>query len=276
MTPRNPLQLKRKTHFLAREHLRRFADTQGQIHVYRKGSPEPFSTSPDVEGLFNVQGVWSHQAENRMAVVESRFWRTIECFQLTPTNLDQDAISEYFALWRARVEFSRSFKEFEGPLAGVTPRDLKKKVKVRDRAGNEAEVTQEEVLEYRGAGFHSTDIQASARSTSGMIIRWFMDYVRCHITEARVRWGAVEVPDAALVLPDRTTSFDIPISPHWFLHGFGEKEQFAPLSTAPASIAARLNRGHLDDAYAVVVANSPGILRRLVGLKSDKMSTRSS
>ena len=262
-TPKNPLKLKRRTHFLAREHLWRFADPRGFIHVYRKESGQVRSVKPGVDGLFNVNGVWSHTAENIMAQVEARFWAVLESLDRGSPAIDQEVVSEYLALWRARVEFSRSHKDFEGPLNGITQMDLKGGVTSRDSKGNEVVVTKEELLEYRGASFHSTDVQASARSSSGMIILWFMDYARFHMRNAKVRWGVVASPDAPLVLPDRTTSFDIPISPHWFLHGFGEQEEYFPVSTAPASTAADFNRHFFDGAYEVVAADSSDTLRCL-------------
>lgn len=267
--PKNPLKLKRKTHFLAREHLRRFTDAQGQIHVCRKASGQVLSVKPDVDGLFNVNGVWSHGAEERMTRAENRFWAALESLERGSQTIDQEAVSEYLAVWRARVELSRSHKNFEGPLNGITQMDLKAEVSSQDSQGNEVVVTEEELLEYRGASFHSTDIKASARSISGAIIRWFADYAKFHMRNAKIRWGAVASPDVPLVLPDRTTSFDIPISPHLFLHGFGEQEEYLPVSTAPVSAVADLNQHFFDGAYEVVVADSPDMLRRLAKTRAD-------
>lgn len=260
--PKNPLKLKRKTHFLAREHLRRFTDAQGMVHVCRKESGQVLSVKPDVDGLFNVNGVWSHGAEERMTRAENRFWSWLDAFEASPTSIDQEAVSEYFCTWRARVEFARSHREFEGPLVGITPSKLKGTVRVRGDRGEELDVTEEEILEFQNVGFYSEDVRASARSMSGGTIQWFKDYLDHLTREAKILWGVVEVPDAILVLPDHPTSFDIPISPHSFLHGFLEKD-FSPVNTAPASVAEQLNRGHFDDAFNVVVSSSPDLLRAL-------------
>ncbi len=264
MAPKNPLRLTRKTHFLAREHLRRFADGKGKIHVYRKGREGLIATDPDVKGLFSVDGIWSHEAETRMTGIEDRFWTFLDAFQAAPFMIDQDVVSEYFAMWRARVEFAKLYQTFEVPLVGVTPSNLKAMVKVLDSDGKEIEATAEDSLESRGVGFYSTDIQASARSNSGVVIQKLINHVKRLTRKARIRWGVIEVPDAVLVLPDRVTTFDIPVSPHYFLHGFTEDEEFSPLNTAPASNAAELNSGSFDSAYKVVVSSSPELLVRIV------------
>jgi hypothetical protein len=272
--PKNPLKLKRKTHFLACEHLRRFTDAQGMVHVCRKARGQILRVKPDVDGLFNVNGVWSHGAEERMTRAENRFWAALESLERGSQAIEQEVVSEYLAVWRARVEFSRSHKKFEGPLNGITQIDLKKELSLQDSQGNKVVVTVEELLEYHGASFHSTDIQASARSNSGAIIRWFMDYAKFHMRNAKIRWGVVASPDVPLVLPDRTTSFDIPISPHLFLHGFGEQEEYFPVSTAPVSTASDFNQHFFDGAYEVVVANSPDILKRLAKPRADEVSAK--
>ena len=260
MAPKNPLRLTRKTHFLAREHLRRFADGEGKIHVYKKGRDEPITTHPDVKGLFSVDGIWSHEAETRMTGIEDRFWTFLDAFQAAPSMINQDVVSDYFAMWRARVEFTKSYQAFEVPLVGITPSNLKTTVKVLDSEGREIEATAEDSLESRGVGFYSTDIQASARSNSGVVIQRLINHFKRLTRKARIRWGVIEIPDAVLVLPDRVTTFDIPVSPHCFLHGFTEDEEFSPLNTAHASNAAELNTGSFGSAYNVVVSSSPELL----------------
>lgn len=269
VAPKNPLQLKRKTHFLAREHLRRFAGGCGEIHVYRKASQKLVSTNPDVDGLFNVNGVWSHSTENWMARIETKFWQCLASFDGSSGDIDQEAVSEYFALWRARVEFARDAQIFEGPLVGVSQRDLKGKVTARSEAGEMVEASREDLLEQRGVGFYSTDLRASARSVSGLLIKQSIAYVRSLIEAARIRWGAVRTPGMSIVLPDRTTSFDMPISPHCFLHGFGVRETFSPLRSIPPSTTRKMNRDWFDNAYQVVVARSPDVLRALTPAQGD-------
>lgn len=263
MPAKNPLGLKRKTHVLAKKHIDYFKDKKGLVHVYRKDNGRLIPVKPDVDGMFNVNGLWSHHAEGRMGLTEVRFWELLDAFHACPSAVDQGVVSEYFALWCARGDFARSPPNFEPP-AEIDRRDLKRMVIVTDDQGREVSATQEDLGEQRGVGFNSTDANASARSISWPLIKWLMDTVAIRIECERIRWGAVKVLDATLILPDRPTDFDIPISPHWFLHGYREQEEFLPVCTASPGVATSLNQCWFDNAYQVVVASSPEVLRALI------------
>lgn len=199
-----------------------------------------------------------------MAGREKKFWKYLESFDASPGEIDQEIVSEYFAMWRVRVEFARIAHVFEEPLVGISPSFLKRTVNTRNDSGEVVEATNEDSLEHRGVGFYSTDRKASARSMTMALITQRMDYARHIIRASKIRWGAIQSPESELILPDRTTSFDLPISPRWFLHGFGPSEDFIPVGAIPASTAKTMNQAWFDDAYHVVVANSPDVLRALI------------
>lgn len=266
---RNPLELKRKTHVLARAHLRRFTfdEKKSRLFVYNKRTSRVQSVQVDVDGLFNVNGVWSHQAENLMGRIEGAFWDLLGELDSSGKIPRQDVISEYFALWYARAYYSENHQDFTGPLVGVTPSDLKGTVEI-SKGKDVVTVTQEELLEYRHCGFYSTDLVASARSASWPIIRVLMD--RCLLRLQAIRWGIVECEEQPLVLPDRLTYFDVPVGPQRILHGFTPREKYRPHAFVGRVDVEDWNRGFFKGARYAVAAQSRDVLDNLARELSDK------
>lgn len=262
--PRNLLELKRKTHILARAHIRRFAhdEKRSRIFVYDRRVGRVMPAPVGVDGLFNVDGVWSHQAENLMGRIEGAFWSLLDELDTSGVISDQDVISEYFSLWYARAWYSQNYTHIlSQPLEGITPSELKGEVKV-PKGDKTVTVTQEELGEYRGVGFYSTDLEASLRSTSWARIRCMMDKGLQALHG--VRWGLVECQEASLVLPDRTSCLDIPIGPHTFLHGYKKGERYLDHAAVPGVDVQARNRDWFSGALHAVVAQSRDVLDLLV------------
>lgn len=216
----NTLRLKRKTHYLAEAHLRRFTSDSSKkiVYVFNKRNRKIISVSPEAEGLFNVVGVWSHQAENIMTRIENDFWGMLDSSGSIECALDQEIVSEYYALWRGRIHYMQTREYFVQPLQGITPSELKRQLDVPFE-GRIVQATQEELAELRGVGFYSTDLRASARSVSWTWLRWIMDHYKLKLRTSGVHWIMVHCEGATLVLPDQTLSLDIPVSPRTLIHG---------------------------------------------------------
>lgn len=269
----NPLKLKRNTHVLAKNHLRRFANNDGTVFVYNRHRGLVQSLSFDVEGLFNVRGVWSDHAENQMERIEEAFWLVLNEIDSAgeSVNLDdhQHAISEYFALWHARAEYILNVDSLVVDLHGIERRDLKCNLEdgkldvtshQKDGRKIRIKATPEDFGESRGVSFYSTEVKASARSASWPVIRWLMD--QCNLDG--IRWGLVGTL-GALVLPDRITRyFDIPIGPSLMLHGYGAGQVFQTRALADAADVDDWNRAFFCGAMNAVAAQSSEPLERLL------------
>lgn len=258
---KNPLKLKRKTHILAEKHLGRFAADQrdARLFVYYKPRKKIVKIRPSTEGLFNVDGVWSEQAEHHITKVERKFWAMLDA-----EIVDQEIASDYFAFWYARVKYVQSRSYFEQPLPGITPSDLSGKVDV-NLNGEIVTATKEDVLEFQGVGYYTKDAHASARSSSWPVILWFADVVRMRLREEGFFWHYVSCEGASLVLPDFINSADIPISPNLLLHGH-KKDSGPHVDIIQARQIEELNRCFFNDAIAAVAAHSDEVLRSLADL----------
>lgn len=267
---RNPLKLPRKTHVLAVEHIRRFAhdEKRSRVFVYDRRGGRVRAADVDEYGPFNVNGVWSDQAEKLMGPIETAFWNLLDELDTSGRISNQDVISEYFSLWYARAWYSEKYtRMLSEPLVGITPIEFndefndelndegKVKVRIEDKI---VTVTPEELLEYRGVGFYTADLKASLRSGSWVLIRCMMD--KCRQALHGVRWGLVECRETSLVLPDCTSSLDIPIGPHTFLHGYKNGERYLDRTAVPGIDVRGRNQDLFSGKLYAVVAHSRDVL----------------
>lgn len=196
----NPHGFTIRQHVFPAASLTRFTGSSRMLQVYQRGTGEIVERAPSNE-IFCAMRAWSQSAEQGfMHTIEGRFQPLAERLLERPgmaLTADESLIaSKFFALWHTRARLRHTSHE-PVTIAGVT--------------GETLTADQQEVLESKYVHSIRRDGTIPARAHNELIARVLID--RCVHELADAAWGVVWAKESEFIVPDRTDTRIIPVSP---------------------------------------------------------------
>jgi|GEM_PF-340429 len=203
----NPLGLTVNQHVLPAKSIERFTNASGCVELNWYGQRRPMRFATPKDEAFVVKRAWMHGAEYHQTVIETQFQKIADRILSTGRTLvcENVAISEFFALWRARMHYRHS------PLPDTPLRHVK--------PGTPITASRREALEKNGYLFASERIEGGSRiaffegrQLTGVQIRMRMDQELLNLQFTD--WRLVTALEGEFVVPDTFGDYlAIPLSP---------------------------------------------------------------
>ena len=214
----NPYELTKGQHLVPRQHLSWFARDDGQVYVLHKSYPRIKLLHPTKNHPFCAERLWSHKEELTSHPIEERFYKEADkakkavAEDVRHIELEQAAISEYWALVRSRVR-----------VHACPPRPYNSPGQTRERFSQE----EKDANEYEGYAMYSIEGDETRADADGVILS-LMRMDLGDIELRKVRWFVAVTNDDKFVLPDLFPKFLVPISHDIMFYGIEKADPNSP------------------------------------------------
>lgn len=191
----NPLQITKDQHIVGRKHIEIFSVADKvEVLVLNRPKPKIERRSPK-NHRFCAERVWSQDAERWMGKIEDDFYQAVEDSLNSGIIEDQEAITEYHALCCARSIVSAKPPASQSEILSEEIPDASR-----------------DALDFLGKGYYSTQGDETRTIAAGAV-SMLMDVIQHNHDVHNCKWGIVDIPANAVVLPDFFGTLDVPVRP---------------------------------------------------------------